>query len=65
MLWHYIVVIVVLSLAFTLCLQHDHPYISAMVNNGSLHYDHDRDGTHGQMDGCTVSQRLKPALVVA
>ena len=26
-----------------------------MVNDGTLHYDHDRDGTHGQMDGCTVS----------
>ena len=38
--------------------QHDHPYISAMVNNGTIHYDHDRDGTHGQMSGCTVSQSL-------
>ena len=35
--------------------QHDHPYISAMVNNGSVHYDHDRDGTHSQMAGCSVS----------
>ncbi|CAG9118837.1 unnamed protein product [Plutella xylostella] len=31
---------------------HQHPYISAMVNNGSLHYDHDRDGTHTQLAGC-------------
>lgn len=31
---------------------HGHPYISAMVNNGSLHYDHDRDGTHTELDGC-------------
>ena len=23
-----------------------------MVNNGSLHYDHDRDGTHTQLAGC-------------
>ena len=38
------------------CLQHDHPYISSMVNDGTLHYDHDSDGTHGQMDGCTVSE---------
>ncbi len=37
-------------------LQHDHPYISAMVNNGSIHYDHDRDGTHSQVSGCTVSE---------
>lgn len=29
-----------------------------MVNNGSLHYDHDRDGTHSQVSGCTVSQRV-------
>jgi len=25
---------------------HIHPYVSAMVSNGSLHYDHDMDGTH-------------------
>ncbi|RWS16619.1 lectin-like protein [Dinothrombium tinctorium] len=31
---------------------HGHPYISAMVNNGSLHYDHDRDGTHTEVAGC-------------
>ncbi|XP_049880800.1 vesicular integral-membrane protein VIP36 [Pectinophora gossypiella] len=31
---------------------HHHPYISAMINNGSLHYDHDRDGTHTQLAGC-------------
>uniref|UniRef100_A0A0K0FWU8 L-type lectin-like domain-containing protein n=1 Tax=Strongyloides venezuelensis TaxID=75913 RepID=A0A0K0FWU8_STRVS len=30
---------------------HKHPYISAMVNNGQLHYDHDRDGTHTQLGG--------------
>ncbi|MCP9263996.1 Vesicular integral-membrane protein VIP36 [Dirofilaria immitis] len=28
---------------------HGHPYISAMINNGSLHYDHDMDGTHTQL----------------
>jgi len=31
---------------------HGHPYISAMVNNGSLQYDHDRDGTHTELAGC-------------
>lgn len=31
---------------------HGHPYISAMVNNGSLGYDHDRDGTHSELAGC-------------
>lgn len=32
---------------------HEHPYISAQVNNGSSHYDHDRDGTHTELAGCT------------
>lgn len=32
---------------------HEHPYISAQVNNGSLAYDHDRDGTHSEVGGCT------------
>ncbi|KAH0956312.1 hypothetical protein HN011_008084 [Eciton burchellii] len=36
---------------------HQHPYISAMVNNGSLHYDHDRDGTHTQLSGCEAKFR--------
>ncbi|KAK7586127.1 hypothetical protein V9T40_004003 [Parthenolecanium corni] len=36
---------------------HQHPYISAMVNNGSLHYDHDRDGTHTQIAGCEAKLR--------
>ncbi|CAH3117254.1 unnamed protein product [Porites lobata] len=37
--------------------QHEHPFISAMVNNGSVHYDHDSDGTHSQMAGCSASFR--------
>ncbi|KAK6633074.1 hypothetical protein RUM43_012817 [Polyplax serrata] len=37
--------------------QHQHPYISGMVNNGSLHYDHDRDGTHTQIAGCEAKFR--------
>ncbi|VDM74310.1 unnamed protein product [Strongylus vulgaris] len=32
-------------------MQHAHPYISAMVSDGSLHYDHDKDGTHTQLGG--------------
>jgi len=32
---------------------HEHPYISAQINNGSSSYDHDRDGTHTELDGCT------------
>ncbi|KHJ95059.1 Legume-like lectin family protein [Oesophagostomum dentatum] len=30
---------------------HAHPYISAMVSDGTLHYDHDMDGTHTQLGG--------------
>jgi mannose-binding lectin 2 len=36
---------------------HEHPYISAMINNGSIHYDHDRDGTHSQVSGCHAKFR--------
>jgi len=36
---------------------HVHPYISAMVNNGTLHYDHDRDGTHTELAGCEAQFR--------
>ena len=39
--------------------QHEHPYVSAMVNNGSLHYDHDRDGTHTMLAGCEAKFRNK------
>ena len=31
--------------------------ILAMVNNGTLHYDHDRDGTHTQLAGCEARFR--------
>ncbi|XP_038064707.1 vesicular integral-membrane protein VIP36-like [Patiria miniata] len=31
---------------------HPHPYISAQINNGTMHYDHDRDGTHTEIAGC-------------
>lgn len=36
---------------------HQHPYISAMINNGSLKYDHDRDGTHTELAGCEAKLR--------
>lgn len=36
---------------------HQHPFLSAMVNNGTLSYDHDRDGTHTQLAGCEVRFR--------
>ncbi|EZA52584.1 hypothetical protein DMN91_002036 [Ooceraea biroi] len=36
---------------------HQHPYVSAMINNGTLHYDHDRDGTHTQLAGCEAKFR--------
>lgn len=38
---------------------HEHPFISAMVNNGTLHYDHDRDGTHSQISGCHCEFRAQ------
>lgn len=28
-----------------------------MINNGSLSYDHDRDGTHTQLAGCEAKFR--------
>lgn len=34
-----------------------------MINNGTIHYDHDRDGTHSQVAGCTVS-RPPPILTL-
>jgi mannose-binding lectin 2 len=36
---------------------HGHPYINAMVNNGTAHYDHDRDGTHTEVSGCEAKIR--------
>lgn len=33
------------------------PYISAMVNNGSFAYDHDRDGRPTELGGCTAMVR--------
>lgn len=28
-----------------------------MINNGTMHYDHDRDGTHTQLAGCEAKFR--------
>lgn len=28
-----------------------------MISNGTLHYDHDRDGTHTQLAGCEAKFR--------
>ena len=46
-----------ISVMFDFCYlqQHEHPYVSAMIGNGSTHYDHDSDGTHSQVAGCSVS----------
>ena len=41
----------------TLFAQHLHPYVSAMVNNGSITYDHDMDGTLTQLAGCHARAR--------
>ncbi|CAF3691818.1 unnamed protein product [Adineta steineri] len=46
--------------------EHVYPYISAIVNNGSLHYDHDRDGIDINISGCESSFRgLTTDTVVA
>ncbi|VDQ03205.1 unnamed protein product [Trichobilharzia regenti] len=36
---------------------HDHPYISAMINDGTKHYDHDKDGTLTELAGCSNNFR--------
>lgn len=36
---------------------HGHPYISTMVNNGTLHYDHEQDGVHSELAGCECKFR--------
>ncbi|KAL5263422.1 hypothetical protein ACHWQZ_G008706 [Mnemiopsis leidyi] len=36
---------------------HGHPYISAVVHNGTQTYDHDSDGTHNELAGCQCSFR--------
>ncbi|EDL14484.1 lectin, mannose-binding 2-like, isoform CRA_c, partial [Mus musculus] len=41
----------------TECSQRVFPYISAMVNNGSLSYDHERDGRPTELGGCTAIVR--------
>lgn len=38
---------------------HDHPYISAMINDGSKRYDHDKDGTLTELAGCSSQFRSK------
>lgn len=38
---------------------HEHPWVSAMVNHNQWSYDHDRDGTHTQLDGCHIKLRQK------
>ncbi|KAL5964854.1 VIP36-like protein [Taenia solium] len=38
---------------------HEHPYVSAMVSNGSVAYDHDHDGTQTQLAGCHAPFRNK------
>ncbi|CAH8548566.1 unnamed protein product [Heterobilharzia americana] len=36
---------------------HDHPYISAMINDGTKQYDHDKDGTLTELAGCSSNFR--------
>ena len=42
-----------------LLFQHQLPYLSAMVNNGTLKYDHDKDGATTMVGGCEVKFRNK------
>jgi mannose-binding lectin 2 len=36
---------------------HPHPYVSAVIFNGTQPYDHDRDGTHSEIAGCHAQFR--------
>lgn len=36
---------------------HEHPYINAMINDGTKKYDHDRDGTLTELAGCSSNFR--------
>lgn len=37
--------------------QRSFPYISAMVNNGSVSYDHGKDGRSSELGGCSAEIR--------
>lgn len=39
---------------------HSHPIIAVMVNNGSWHYDHNRDGGPGVLNYCSAKIRSVP-----
>lgn len=45
--------------------KHNNPYIMAMGNDGTLLYDHQRDGTTQQLAGCLRDFRNKPYPVKA
>lgn len=38
-------------------LQRSYPYVSVMLGNGTLSYDHDRDGRSTELGGCTALVR--------
>lgn len=44
-------------LSFLLRLQRSFPYISAMVNNGTVTYDHGKDGRSSELGGCSAEIR--------
>lgn len=46
-----------LCVCVCLCRQRSFPYISAMVNNGSLSYDHGKDGRSSELGGCSAEIR--------
>ncbi len=43
----------------------DHPYILAMLNDGTKTYDHDNDGLAHQLDGCKAALRNTRGVVTA
>lgn len=42
---------------FPVRLQRSFPFISAMVNNGSVSYDHGKDGRSSELGGCSAEIR--------
>ncbi|KAJ8311485.1 hypothetical protein KUTeg_010840 [Tegillarca granosa] len=40
--------------------QHNNPYIMAMLNDGTINYDHNSDGASQQLGGCLRDFRNKP-----
>lgn len=56
--WHHVHQIHFLMFFFSrFCPQRSFPFISAMVNNGTVSYDHGKDGRSSELGGCSVEIR--------